>query len=76
MPRKGKSSAPSKPRDLVLSHMTHAMFERLQNMYQRSSPGIDFYIWVAQKVECDIVIPFFNASQTPGVNASEQQGKP
>lgn len=77
MPRKTKSAAAPKSQDLVLSHVTRAMLERLQHYHQQSAPGMDFHIWLAQRVEVDIVIPFFNASQTPGVNAaSEQQGKP
>jgi hypothetical protein len=75
MARPRKSPLPPKSQDLVLSHLARPMLDRLKRQYELSGLGMDFHIWVAQRVEVDIVIPFFNASQTPGVNAPDE-GKP
>lgn len=76
MSRPRKSPLPPKSQDLVLSHLARPMLDRLKRQYELSGLGMDFHIWVAQRVEVDIVIPFFNQQQVAGVNASEQQRKP
>lgn len=63
---------PKKQEDLILKHVQPAQYARLTQMWKESDCGLDFPIWLAQKIECEISIRDYNARHSSqGVNVPE-----
>jgi hypothetical protein len=71
MPAIGPFATPRKQDDLVLKHVQATMYRRILKMWKESGAGLDFHVWLAQKVEVEIAVRDFNQRHFSGVNASE-----
>ena len=69
-----KEARPSRPRDLVLSHMQVGLLRRWIALWKRSGTSLDLFRWTGERLDV-LAMDEWDAQRVRGVNAPTRPGR-